>query len=168
MRLLPWRATQPQDASDQAKLDERLARLTKPPLQDAVPATSAATAQPVAAAAPISPARAKLQELTGGAAATQVGAPIEPERTETKPPVQDAVPATAAVTAEPVAAAATPVVTAEPVAAAATPVVTAKPVAAAAAPAVIAKPVTAAATPAVIAKAATPAVTAKPVVAAAP
>src|SRR2546425_98394 len=55
MRLLPWRAAQPQDASDQAKLDERLARLTKPPVQDAVPATSAATAQPVAAAAPISP-----------------------------------------------------------------------------------------------------------------
>src|SRR5712691_6972784 len=159
MRLLPWRAAQPQDASDQAKLDERLARLTKPPVQDAVPASSAATPQPVAAAAPISPARAKLQELTGGVAATQVGAPIEPERTETKPPVQDAVPATAAVTAEPVAAAATPVVTAKPVAAAATPVVIAKPVAAAATPAVIAKPVAAAATPAV---------TAKPVAAAAP
>src|SRR5260370_23576256 len=126
MRLLPWRATQPQDASDQAKLDERLASLTKPAVQQAAPTT------PVAAKASISPARAKLQGLTAGAAATQAAAtqaaaPVVPASTETKPPVQNAVPATAAVTAELMAAAANPALIAEPVAAAPTPHAIAQP-----------------------------------------
>src|ERR1700694_1140244 len=112
MRLLPWRPTQPQDPAslaDRANLQARLARLTKPPVQDAGPATKAMTA-------PISRARAKLHELTGGAAETQGVAPIDPERTETKPPLHAAVPSAPAVTMEPVAAAAAPAVTVKPVA----------------------------------------------------
>src|SRR4029077_14475892 len=96
MRLLPWRGTQPQDPAslaDTAKLHERLASLTKPPVPDSVPAIP-----PVSAA--VRPAMAKLQELKGGAA-TQAGAPTAPERTETKPPVQDAVPASPAVNGDP-------------------------------------------------------------------
>jgi len=111
--------------ADRAKLHERLASLTKPPVQDPVPAIPPVTA-------PVSPARAKLQELKGGAAATQAGAATAPERTETKPPIQHAVPATPAMSVEPVTAAATPAVTAVPIVAAAKSAVTAKAVAAAA------------------------------------
>jgi hypothetical protein len=101
MRLLPWRSVQPQDpAADKAKLQDRLAKLTKPPVQDAVPASSV-TAQPLAASAPISLARAKLQELTGAAPTAQTPAPIEPERTETTPAVQPAAPVPPTIQATP-------------------------------------------------------------------
>src|ERR1700731_3702806 len=87
---LPWRAVPPKDqAADKAQLQDRLARLAKPPVPDTASATPAVTAQPLA---PISPARAKLQELTGGAAAARAGAPIEPEHAEIKPAVQAAAP----------------------------------------------------------------------------
>src|SRR5689334_12784868 len=87
MRFPSWRATRPQDPADQAQLQERLTKLTTPPVQDAV-------AAPAIVPTPISPARAKLQELTGGGAATQPGAPIPPVPTESEPRV-DAAPAPA-------------------------------------------------------------------------
>src|SRR5438552_15374970 len=106
MRFPSWRATQPQDPADQAKLQERLTRLTTPPVQGDVPA-------PAVVAAPISPARAKLQELTGAAAPAI--APIEPVPTETKSVVEVPVPAAPAVTPEPILAAAPVSAESEPV-----------------------------------------------------
>src|SRR5881392_1277012 len=97
MRFPSWRATQPQDPADRAKLQERLTRLTTPPVQGDVPA-------PEVVAAPISPARAKLQELTGSGG--PASAPIESVPTETKSPVEIPGPAVSAVTPEPVLAAA--------------------------------------------------------------
>src|SRR5712692_8012064 len=86
MRLLPWRAVPPQDqAADKAQLQDRLAKLAKPPVPDAGSATPGVTAQPIA---PISPARAKLQELTGGAQVVRADAPIESEHTEINPAVK--------------------------------------------------------------------------------
>src|SRR5207302_3088757 len=108
MRFPSWRVTQPQDPADRAKLQERLTRLTTPPVQDAV------AALPVVAA-PISPARAKLQELTGAGTATHADAPITPVPTEPTLPVADPVPATPAVTPEPVLAAAPISAAVEPV-----------------------------------------------------
>src|SRR5712691_7825296 len=98
MRFLSWRPTQPQDPADRAKLQERLTKLTTPLVPNDIPAPSVVTA-------PISPARAKLQELTGAGAPTQASAPITPVPTDTKPPVEDPLPATPAVTPEPVAVA---------------------------------------------------------------
>src|SRR5712691_6045507 len=98
MRFPSWRATPSQDPADRAKLQERLTKLTTPPVQDDVPAPSVVTA-------PMSPARAKLQELTGAGAATPASAPITPVPTETKPPVENPVPAAPAVTPEPLAVA---------------------------------------------------------------
>src|SRR6266581_6054972 len=96
MRFPSWRATPPQDPADRAKLQERLTKLTTPPVQDDVPAPSVVTA------APISPARAKLHELTGAGAATPASAPITPVPTETNPAVvENPVPAAPAVTPEP-------------------------------------------------------------------
>src|SRR5256885_9102042 len=97
MRFPSWRATQPQDPADRAKLQERLTRLTTPPVQGDVPA-------PAVVAAPLSPARAKLQELTGAGA--PASAPIEPVPTETTSAGEIPVPAAPAVTPEPVLAAA--------------------------------------------------------------
>src|SRR5438445_13651090 len=94
MRFPSWRATQPQDPADRAKLQERLTRLTTPPAQDAV------AALPVVAA-PISPARAKLQELTGARTATHADAPITPVPTEPPLPVPDPAPPTPPVPPEP-------------------------------------------------------------------
>src|SRR5947208_1661416 len=91
MRFPSWRATQPQDPADRAKLQERLTRLTTPPVLNDVPAPSVVTA-------PISTARAKLQELTGAGAPTSP--PITPVPAETKPPVEIPVPATPAVAPE--------------------------------------------------------------------
>src|SRR5438270_10782493 len=95
MRFPSWRATQPQDPADREKLQARLTRLTTPPVQDDLPAA------PVVAA-PISPARAKLQELTGAGA--PASALIEPVAAETKPPVEIPVPAPPVVTPHPVVA----------------------------------------------------------------
>src|SRR5437870_5388294 len=99
MRFPSWRATPPQVPADRAKLQERLTKLTTPPVQDDAPAPSVVTA------APISPARAKLQELTGAGAATPASAPITPVATETNPAVANPVPAAPAVTPEPLAVA---------------------------------------------------------------
>src|SRR5216683_1000042 len=116
MRLLPWRAVPPQDqAADKAQLQDRLAKLAKPPVPDAGSATPGVTAQPLA---PISPARAKLQELTGGATAARADAPIEPEHTEINPAVEAAaaIPSATQVAAPvPATAMAKPVVAAAPV-----------------------------------------------------
>ena len=95
MRFPSWRATQPQDPADRAKLQERLTRLTTPPVLNDVPAPPVVTA-------PISPARAKLQELTGAGA--PASARIEPVAAETTPSVEIPVPAPPVVTPEPVLA----------------------------------------------------------------
>src|SRR2546426_5853339 len=108
MRFPSWRATQPQDPADQAKLQERLTRLTTPPVPDDVPAPSVVTA-------PISPARAKLQELTGAGTPTLASAPITTAPPETKPPAEDPLPAAPAVTPEPVIAVAPISAAVEPV-----------------------------------------------------
>src|SRR5205814_2320209 len=105
MRFPSWRATQPQDPADRAKLQARLTRLTTPPVQDDLPAPSVVTA-------PISPARAKLQELTGAGA--PASATIEPVPAETNPLVEIPVPAPA-VTPEPVLAVAPISAVVEPV-----------------------------------------------------
>src|SRR5438128_9048053 len=99
MRFPSWRATPPQDPADRAKLQERLTKLTTSPVQDDAPAPSVVTA------APISPARAKLHELTGAGAATPASAPITPVPTETNPAVANPVPAAPAATPAPLAVA---------------------------------------------------------------
>src|SRR5438105_10535340 len=97
MRLIPWRGTQPTDsasAADQAKLHERLARLTggpapteapapilsdaaeaKPAVQDAVPTPPAATAEPIAESVAESVAE-PVAESVGEPVAEPVAEPI--------------------------------------------------------------------------------------------
>src|SRR5438067_13753490 len=95
MRFPSWRATQPQDPADREKLQARLTKLTTPPVQDYLPAPPAITA-------PISPARAKLQELT--CAGAPASARIEPVAAETIPSGEIPVPAAPVVAAGPVLA----------------------------------------------------------------
>jgi len=106
MRFPSWRATQPQDPADREKLQARLTKLTTPPVQDDLPAPPVITA-------PISPARAKLQELTGAGA--PASARIEPVAAETTPSVEIPVPAPPVVTPEPVLAVAPISAVVEPV-----------------------------------------------------
>src|ERR1700693_413507 len=125
MRLLKGRPAPPRDrAADKAHLHQRLANLPNPPARNPPPAPAAVPAQPLAAPAPISPARAKLQALTGGAAPAAASVPpaapaeplVTPAATSPAPEPDAAATPTSVVLAEPVVTAtSTSLVLTEPV-----------------------------------------------------